>query len=48
MAKSILTITLNPSVDKSTRVQHIVPEKKLRCEKPVYSLVAEELTYLVP
>lgn len=36
MAKSILTITLNPSVDKSTSVQHIVPEKKLRCEKPVY------------
>lgn len=36
MAKSILTITLNPSVDKSTSVQHIVPEKKLRCEKPIY------------
>ena len=36
MAKSILTITLNPSIDKSTRVPHIVPEKKLRCEKPIY------------
>ncbi|MDQ1150351.1 6-phosphofructokinase 2 [Sphingobacterium zeae] len=36
MAKSILTITLNPSVDKSSSVQHIVPEKKLRCEQPIY------------
>ncbi|MDR6736244.1 PfkB family carbohydrate kinase [Sphingobacterium sp. 2149] len=38
MVKSILTITLNPSVDKSTSVQHIVLEKKLRYEKPVYEL----------
>lgn len=36
MKKSILTITLNPSVDKSTRVQNIVPEKKLRCDTPKY------------
>nr|WP_322624603.1 1-phosphofructokinase family hexose kinase [uncultured Flavobacterium sp.] len=36
MTKSILTITLNPTVDKSTSVDHIKPEKKLRCEKPRY------------
>ena len=36
MEKSILTITLNPSVDKSTSVQNIVPEKKLRCNAPKY------------
>lgn len=36
MTKSILTITLNPTVDKSTSVEHIKPEKKLRCEKPKY------------
>lgn len=34
--KSILTITLNPTVDKSTSVDHIKPEKKLRCAAPVY------------
>jgi 6-phosphofructokinase 2 len=36
MAKSILTITLNPTVDKSTAVENIKPEKKLRCEPPKY------------
>ena len=36
MAKSILTITLNPTVDKSTSVENIKPEKKLRCEAPKY------------
>lgn len=36
MAKSILTITLNPTVDKSTAVENIKPEKKLRCETPKY------------
>lgn len=36
MTKSILTITLNPTVDKSTSVDHIKPEKKLRCETPKY------------
>lgn len=36
MAKSILTITLNPTVDKSTAVENIKPEKKLRCEAPKY------------
>ncbi|PUV25617.1 MULTISPECIES: 1-phosphofructokinase family hexose kinase [Sphingobacterium] len=36
MKKTVLTITLNPSVDKSTSVQNIVPEKKLRCDRPKY------------
>jgi len=36
MDKTILTITLNPSVDKSSSVQNIVPEKKLRCNSPIY------------
>lgn len=34
--KSILTITLNPSIDTSTRIDHVVSDKKLRCEKPVH------------
>lgn len=33
---SVLTITINPALDKSTRVQRVLPEKKLRCEEPVY------------
>ncbi|PRB06247.1 phosphofructokinase [Chryseobacterium sp. MYb7] len=36
MDKTILTITLNPSVDKSSSVQSVVPEKKLRCNSPIY------------
>lgn len=32
----IVTLTLNPAVDKSTRVQNIVPERKLSCEAPKY------------
>lgn len=36
MPTPILTVTLNPSLDKSTRVAGIVPEKKLRCEAPHY------------
>jgi 6-phosphofructokinase 2 len=36
MDKTILTITLNPSVDKSSSVQNIIPEKKLRCDSPKY------------
>ncbi|MGB3182135.1 MAG: 1-phosphofructokinase family hexose kinase [Cyclobacteriaceae bacterium] len=31
---SILTITLNPSLDKSTAAEQVVPVKKLRCEAP--------------
>jgi len=34
--KNILTITLNPTVDKSTSIDKLVPEKKLRCEQPVF------------
>lgn len=36
MATHILTITLNPAVDKSTIIDSLKPDKKLRCEKPVY------------
>lgn len=36
MKKSVLTITLNPSVDKSSSVGSIIPEKKLRCNFPKY------------
>lgn len=34
--KHILTITLNPAVDKSSTVENIKPEKKLRCSQPKY------------
>lgn len=30
----IVTLTMNPVVDKSTSVKHVVPEEKLRCERP--------------
>lgn len=36
MKSSILTITINPSVDKSSSVKKIMPEQKLRCASPVY------------
>ncbi|MFD2515464.1 1-phosphofructokinase family hexose kinase [Pontibacter locisalis] len=32
----IITITLNPALDKSTHVYQVLPEKKLRCEQPVF------------
>lgn len=32
----IITITLNPALDKSTHVDQVLPEKKLRCEEPTY------------
>ncbi|MFD2245052.1 1-phosphofructokinase family hexose kinase [Pontibacter ruber] len=32
----ILTITLNPALDKSTHINRVLPEKKLRCAEPVY------------
>lgn len=31
--KSIVTITVNPAIDKSTIVDHIVPQHKLRCNE---------------
>lgn len=36
MSVKVLTITLNPTVDKSTTVDKMAPEKKLRCDKPVF------------
>ena len=32
--KKIVTLTLNPAIDKSTSVKSIVPDKKLRCKPP--------------
>jgi 6-phosphofructokinase 2 len=34
--ESILTITMNPTIDRSTRIDRVVPERKLRCEAPRY------------
>ena len=34
--KNIVTLTLNPTVDKSTSVDKIVPEHKLRCAMPKF------------
>lgn len=31
MSAKIVTLTLNPALDKSTAVSHLVPEQKLRC-----------------
>lgn len=33
---SIITLTVNPSLDKSTHFSGLIPEKKIRCEKPRY------------
>jgi 6-phosphofructokinase 2 len=33
---NIITITLNPAIDKSTTVNALMPEKKLKCSDPVY------------
>ena len=32
----IVTLTLNPAVDKSASVDHVSPERKLRCRPPEY------------
>lgn len=32
----IVTLTLNPALDKSTYIEKLQPEKKLRCEEPKY------------
>ena len=32
--KTIMTITMNPTIDKSSRVQNVVAEKKLSCNPP--------------
>lgn len=34
--KHIFTLTLNPAVDKSTTIDRVMPEHKLRCANPVY------------
>lgn len=34
--EKILTITLNPAIDKSTSIKAMVPEKKLRCAQPIF------------
>jgi len=33
---SIVTITFNPAIDKSTTVAALIPEKKLKCAEPFY------------
>ncbi|MGY5850280.1 1-phosphofructokinase family hexose kinase [Salegentibacter sp. F14] len=32
----IVTLTLNPALDKSTSIERLQPQKKLRCEEPHY------------
>lgn len=32
--ETILTLTMNPAIDKSSRVEHVLPERKLRCRPP--------------
>ncbi|MCW3105788.1 MAG: 1-phosphofructokinase family hexose kinase [Segetibacter sp.] len=34
--QKIVTLTLNPAIDKSTTVNAIVPDRKLRCSQPVF------------
>ncbi len=36
MTKNVLTITLNPTVDKSCEADGIKPDKKIRCSQPKY------------
>jgi 6-phosphofructokinase 2 len=36
LMKNIYTLTLSPAIDKSTSVQHVVPEHKLRCAEPKF------------
>lgn len=33
---SIVTLTMNPAIDKGTSVDKVVPEDKLRCDRPTY------------
>jgi len=32
--KDILTLTMNPTIDRSCTIEHVVPERKLRCSRP--------------
>lgn len=34
---NVLTVTMNPVLDKSTRANIVVPEKKTRCQSPFYA-----------
>jgi 6-phosphofructokinase 2 len=34
--KTIYTLTLSPSIDKSSTVEHVIPEHKIRCAPPKY------------
>jgi 6-phosphofructokinase 2 len=34
--KAVITITMNPTVDKSSAVGHVAPERKLRCDVPTF------------
>lgn len=34
--KTIYTLTLSPAIDKSSTVEHVLPEHKLRCADPTY------------
>lgn len=34
MKKRIVTLTLNPALDKMTGISHVVPNEKLRCDNP--------------
>jgi 6-phosphofructokinase 2 len=34
--QKIVTLTINPSLDKSTHFTGLIPEQKIRCEKPRY------------
>lgn len=36
MKKRIVTLTLNPALDKISGISHVVPNKKLRCDSPKY------------
>ena len=32
--QAIVTLTMNPTIDTSTTVEHVAPERKLRCQSP--------------
>ncbi|PWT71604.1 MAG: phosphofructokinase [Bacteroidetes bacterium] len=34
--EKVLTVTLNPAIDKSTTIASLLPEKKLRCSEPIF------------
>ena len=38
----IITLTVNPALDKSAHFSGLVPEQKIRCEAPLYTMQEEE------